>query len=828
MNKKFFSVIIAISLLAISTAAQTTVSALETQLMKKKLMLPNGWSLSPAGRSLPLGDLPLNIAVSRSQKLIAVTNNGQSVQSLQLIDPRSEKVLDNIVIPKSWYGLKFSADEKYLYASGGNDNWILKYAISNGKLKLADSILLGKKWPEKISPAGIELNDVKNEMYVVTKENNSLYIIDVATKKIIHQQSITEPAYSCILSNNKKELYISSWGGKKVLVFDVASRKITAEINVDENPNELLLSKNGKFLFVANAGDNSVSVIDIAKRKVLEVLNAALYPDAPTGSASNGLALSEDQKILYVANADNNSLAVFDVSKPGSSKSKGFIPVGWYPTNVKVIGKKIFVANGKGFSSLPNAKGPDPTKKDQDVAYQQGDFKNKQSRIDYIGGLFKGTMSIIDEPSVAQLSIYSKVVYDNTPYTKERELNARGEAGNPIPMKVGDASPIKYVFYVIKENRTYDQVLGDMPGGNGDTSLVLFGKNITPNQHKLASEFVLLDNFYVDGEVSADGHNWSTAANANDYLEKTWQTSYGGRGGNYDAEGNREVSNPDRGFIWDYCKRAGVSYRTYGEFADDYKANIKVLENHFCPYYTSWDESVRDTSRFYQWKREFDSLLAKNAVPRFNSLRLINDHTEGQRIGRPTPFAHVADNDLAVGMFVEYLSKSPIWKETAIFILEDDAQNGPDHVDAHRSPAYIAGGFVKRNFVDHTMYSTSSMLRTMELILGLPPMSQYDAAAEPMWRCFNKTADLTAFQSVPALVDLNEKNTKNTASAKLSETFDFSKEDLIPDLVFSEVIWKAVKGEESIMPAPRRSAFVKIKDNDEDEEGEKETSKKNK
>lgn len=168
---------------------------------------------------------------------------------------------------------------------------------------------------------------------------------------------------------------------------------------------------------------------------------------------------------------------------------------------------------------------------------------------------------------------------------------------------------------MIKENRTYDQVLGDMPGGNGDTSLVLFGKNITPNQHKLASEFVLLDNFYVDGEVSADGHNWSLAANANDYLEKTWPTSYGGRGGNYDAEGNREISNPDRGFIWDYCKRAGVSFRTYGEFADDYKANYKTLENHFCPYYTSWDESVRDTTRFYQWKREFDSLLAANAVP---------------------------------------------------------------------------------------------------------------------------------------------------------------------------------------------------------------------
>lgn len=792
---------------------------------QQQVQLPNGWHLSPAGRSLPLGDLPLNIAVSKSKKLMAVTNNGQSIQSIQLINPVTEKELDRVIVPRSWYGLKFSADEKFLYASGGNDNWILKYAISNNKLQLKDSISLGKKWPEKISPAGIEIDDAAKRMYVVTKENNSLYIIDLVTKKTIQQLALEDAAYSCLLSANKKELFISVWGAKKIVVFDIAAMKITAQIPVGENPNELLLSKNGKQLYVANAGDNSVSVIDIAKRKELEVLNAALYPDAPTGSASNGLALSENQKTLYVANADNNCLAVFDVSKPGFSKSKGFIPTGWYPTNVKVIGKKIFVSNGKGFTSKPNAKGPDPTKRDQEVIYQQGDYKNKQSRVEYIAGLFKGEMSIIDEPTDAKIAAYSKMVYDNTPYTKEKELHTKGEVGNPIPMKVGEASPIKYVFYILKENRTYDQVLADVPGGNGDTSLLLFGERITPNQHKLVKEFVLLDNFYVDGEVSADGHNWSTAANANDYLEKTWPTNYGGRGGQYDAEGNRGIANPDRGFIWDYCKRAGISYRTYGEFADDYKANIPVLENHFCPYFTSWDESVRDTTRFYQWKREFDSLLAVNAVPRFNSLRFINDHTEGQRIGKPTPFAHVADNDWAVGLFVEYLSKSPIWKETAIFIVEDDAQNGPDHVDAHRTTAYVAGGFVKRKFIDHTMYSTSSMLRTIELILGLPPMSQYDAAAEPMWRCFSKEADLTPFQSVPALVDLNEKNTKNTASARLSETFDFSKEDRIPDLVFSEVIWKAVKGEESVMPAPRRSAFVKMVENEDEEEENKKRKK---
>jgi YVTN family beta-propeller protein len=820
--KYFFLFILLVFLSTIASGQKHL--ALEDQLTKKRVTLPNGWSLSPAGRFLPLGDLPLNIAVSSSKKWIAVTNNGQSVQSIQLINAKTEKIIHNMVVPKSWYGLKFSGDEKMLYASGGNDNWILQYEIENSKLVLKDTIKLGKKWPEKISPAGIEIDDAGKKMYVVTKENNSLYILDLSTKKIVQQVVLGAEAYACLLSSNKKELYISLWGGDKVLVFDVAQKKIKTEIGVGDNPNELLLTKNGRYLFVANANDNSVSVIEVKQGKVIEVLNAALYPNAPAGSASNGLALSTDEKTLYIANADNNCLAVFDVTVPGRSKSKGFIPTGWYPTNVKVIGKRIWVSNGKGFSSFANPNGPNPAGEKYKVAYQRGDTAALKKN-EYIGGLMKGTMSIIDEPSEVILASYSKAVYQNTPYTKEKELNAAGEKGNPIPMKVGEPSPIKYVFYIIKENRTYDQVLGDMPEGNGDTSLVLFGEKITPNQHKLAREFVLLDNFYVDGEVSADGHNWSTSANATDYLEKTWPTGYGSRGGNYDAEGNRPIANPKGGFIWDYCKRAGVTYRTYGEFADDGKANIPVLEGHFCPYFTGWDESVKDTTRFYQWRKEFDSLVTANAVPQFNSLRFINDHTEGLRIGRPTPFAHVADNDLAVGLFVEHLSKSAIWKESVVFIVEDDAQNGPDHVDAHRTIAFVAGPHVKRNFVDHTMYSTSSMLRTIELILGLPPMSQYDAAATPMWRSFTATPNLSPFASLPANVDLNEKNTKTTASAKLSETFDFSKEDRIPDLIFSEVIWKAVKGEDSKMPAPRRSAFVKIVDEEEKEDHSKQKKK---
>jgi len=464
------------------------------QLASKKITLPNGWSLSPAGKSLPLGDLPLNMVVSKSGKLIAVTNNGQSTQTIQLINASTEKQLDEVTIAKSWYGLKFSADEKKLYASGGNDNWILQYNIIQNKLILADSFLLGKKMKDLISPAGIEVDDAANKMYVVTKEDNSLYIVDLLSKEVLQEIKLDGEAYSCLLSKDKKTLYISCWGCDKIILFDTKLRTVRQSIAVGDNPNEIIINKKNTHLFVANANDNSVSIIDLATNKVIETLNAALYPNAPSGSTTNGLALSADDKTLYIANADNNCLTVFDISKIGESKSKGFIPVGWYPTNVKVIGSKIFVTNGKGFLSQANPFGPSPYRSNQSVIYQQGDT-SKPMGVQYIAGLFKGTLSIIPTPSDKQLYIFSKAVYANTPYTKEKELNAEGLAGNPIPRKVGEKSPIKHVFYVIKENRTYDQVLADMPQGNGDTSLLLFGKNVTPNQHNLANDFVLLDNF---------------------------------------------------------------------------------------------------------------------------------------------------------------------------------------------------------------------------------------------------------------------------------------------------------------------------------------------
>lgn len=782
--------------------------AISAQKMAPVVSLPNGWKLSSAGKSFGLGDLPLNIAVSHSKKFVAVTNNGVSAHSIMLIDVKSERVIDSVIIPKAWYGLTFSPDDQFLYAAGGHDNKIVRYEIIQNKLNKKDEIVLGAVWPNRIAPAGITCDSKRQKIYVVTRDNRSLYVIDAKTQKIDKQFGLDGEAYMSVMSTDAKELYISCWGCDHVLVFDLNMQAWKTPIKVGDNPNEMLLSPNGQHLYVCNANDNTVSVINLKTKKVIETLDVALYPNSPSGSTTNGLAMDPVKKSLYIANADNNCLAVFDVSNPGKSVPKGFIPVGWFPTNVKFINNKIWVTNGKGNTSLANPYGPRPVKNGEEVILHGADV-NAPKKVQYIGSMFKGTMSVISRPTDKDLQGYSKAVYRNASYSPSKSDLADKEApGFPIPMKMGQKSPIKYVFYVIKENRTYDQVLSDVKGGNGDTTLLLFGRKYTPNQHAIAEKFVLLDNFYVDSEVSADGHMWSMGAYATDYMEKSWPTSYGGKGGGIYGDPEKNVVLNKSGYIWDLCNRYGVTFRTYGEFVTNGKATIPVLDKHFHPTFPSYSLAIMDTTRLRIWKTEFETIVKENRVPQFNTLRLGNDHTEGLRIGRPTPYAHVADNDLAVGQLIETLSKSPIWNETAVFILEDDAQNGADHVDAHRSPAYLAGGFVKRNYVDHTAYSTSSMLRTIELILGLSPMSQYDAAAMPMWRSFDSVAKPSDFKAISPNVDLRTKNVARNEWQRKSELFNFEKEDTNNDVAFNLVLWHGLKGDKIPFPGPTRAAFV--------------------
>jgi len=773
-----------------------------------RTLLPNGWYLTPAGTSIPLGsDLPLNIALAPDGQHAAVTNNGNGAQTIDLIDLRTRRVTAAVPIAKAWLGLAFDKDQ--LYASGGNDDIIIHYKLVSDSLLPVDTLVLGKPWPAgKISPTGLTIDSKRHRLYVVTKEDDALYIFDLATRQIISRTALSAEAYTCVLSPNTQQLYISAWGGRKVWIYDTRAQSLLDSVATDDHPNDMTIDRKGRFLYVANANANSVNIIDCKTRMVVETLHTALDPDAPIGSTTNSVALDEKTHRLYIANADNNYLAVFDIGNPGHSTAKGFIPGGWYPTCVRLTGGNLLVANGKGLSSLPNPFGPDPM--EHTANYKHSDLARRKVRP-YIGDMFHGTVSVIPVPNAAALSRYTAQVYANTPYSHAVEIKAAGEPGNPIPQKTGDPTPIKHVFYVLKENRTYDQVLGDVSQGNGDSTLCLFGRDVTPNAHALVEDFLLLDNFYVNAEVSADGHNWSMAGYATDFVEKNWPTNYSGRGGNYDFDGSRPAANPTKGFIWDYCSRAGVSFRNYGEFMDNGYPTLPVLKEpkNYCKRYPGWDLGIQDIFRESVFEKDFDSLVRAGALPQLCTIYLPNDHTSGLYKGAYSPISQVADNDLALGLLVEHISHSPIWKESAIFVLEDDAQDGPDHVDAHRSPAYVISPYIRRHTVNHTLYSTTSILRTMELILGLPPMSQHDAASTSLWNCFTATPDTAAYTVRPARVDINVRNTASTGpAAELSKHLDLTDADRVPDGLLNAVLWKAIKGDACPVPQPRRSAFV--------------------
>ncbi len=772
-----------------------------------RILLPNGWKLSPVGMQLELGDLPLGMDVSPDGKYAVITNNGYSKPTISLVDVQTKKVIETIPLKNAWVGIKFSRDAKSFFVSGGNENVVYRYTVEQGKAALVQTFRFGQHYPmETISVAGLDIDQKDSLLYAVSKGDSGLRIVAlVNSKKPPIKIPLPGIPYACRVSNDGKQVFISLWSSAHVLVYDIATSQVIQTIRVGDHPNEILQSSEGNRLFVANANANTVSVIDLSEGKVIETISTALLPNALAGSTPNSLALSNDERKLFVANADNNYLAVIDVSKFGRSKSLGFIPVGWYPTSVRICPKtnQILVANGKGLSSQANPDGPNPTMK-------------KKPNEQYIASLFRGTLSIIDMPSTKQLAKYSEQVYGNSPYAEPKTKKKLCDKNNPIPYLSAKKSPVKYVFYIIKENRTYDQVFGDIVEGNGDSSLTLFPQAITPNHHALAKEFVLLDNFYADAEVSADGHNWSMAAYATDYVEKTWPTLYGERGGRYDFE-EGEIASPSSGYVWDLCRKNNISYRSYGEFVqngktekDSVKASVQALEGHVAPFFRGWDLNYSDIERAKAWMREFAEFERNGNLPRFQIIRLPNDHTWGTHLLALTPQAYVAQNDVALGMIVERISHSKFWKESAIFVIEDDAQNGPDHVDAHRTVALVASPYTKRHVVDHTMYSTSSMLQTMEIILGLPPMTQFDLAATPMCNSFISKPDFTPYISRKANVNLEEKNIAGVYGSKRSEELNLAEADAIPDIEFNEIIWKSIKGADSEMPPPTRSAFVRV------------------
>ena len=820
------------------------------------VLLPNQWSLRPVGKTITLGDFPVNIAVHPGGRYAVVLHCGWGVNEVVVVDLPRSKVMSRVDVGEAFYGLAFSADGTRLFCSGAGTEEIHTFDFKDGFLSGHLPIQV-RPAKERGVPAGLAPTADGRGLWVAHLWGQSATLLDLAGKadpqhvafmppEAITAANIQKPPadpdlaaatkrteamaqgspegapfpYACVLDEPRERLYVSLWAHAAVAVVDTKTHAILDRWRTEEHPNEMLLNKDGSLLFVANANRNTISILTTRDGRTLETLSAALHPQSPPGSTPNSLALSPDGRLLFAANACNNNVAVFDVSTPGQSRSLGLIPVGWYPTSVRVTpnGKQLLVANGKGTSPKSNRHGPQPTR------------GQPRTLVEYIGGLFQGSLSVIDLPTgerfLGQMEKWTAQALRCSPLQADASVPTKRPKDNPIPGRVGDPSPIRWCLYVIKENRTYDQVLGDLPEGNGDPSLCLFPEPVTPNHHRLAREFVLLDNFYVESEVSADGHEWTMGAYATDYVEKTWPLSYGhNQSGKfpYPSEGNFAVAEPSGGYLWDRAREAQVTYRSYGEFvspgrtpADPGTTRMAALAGHFDPFYRGWDMDYPDVKRAERFISELQRFEQEGDMPRLQILRLPNDHTYGTSVGKPTPTAMVADNDLALGMIVEAISKSKFWPRTAIFVVEDDAQNGADHVDAHRTIAYAISPYVKRGTVDSTMYSTCSMLRTMELILGLKPLSQFDAAAAPMYASFQPEPDLAPYTALPATVDLNARNTASAWGAELSGSMDFTREDAADDLLLNEVVWRSVRGADHPMPAPVRAAFVRFNEDDDD------------
>lgn len=824
MKTRFRSALVLVVLSAATAWAAPQKAALKEP---KVTLLPNGWKISPVGQHFTVGDLPMNMVVSPDGDHVIVTNNGYSQPNLVVYDHTKQITRERVALESAWLGLSFHPDGKRLFSSGSAKNRVDEFSWDRGALKKTGDFVLPKPANDSFV-GGLAVSPDGKRLYAVHVLGEKLHAIDIETRAVVKTIDLKAEPYTVLVSPDSATVYLSLWGGARVLVFNAADLSLKHEIEVGEHPNAMAFSKDGTRLFVACANTNAVWNIDLAQAYATEQISIAPFPNMPPGSTPNALDLSPDGKTLLVANADNNTVAVIEIEDDGKGEVEGFIPTGWYPTGVRYSkdGSKIFILSGKGLASAANPRG-------RHAGLNQGP--------EYIGSMLWGSLTTLDTPSAAKLKEYTATALFVTPDTGKSQLApAKAPARSVIPRKVGAPSAIKYVFYVIRENRTYDQVLGDLPQGNGDPSLTLFGEQTTPNVHALARQFVLLDNFYVDAEVSYDGHAFSTGAWATDAVEKIWPMNYGRREGRYLSEGGGAMRNQygnlaagPRGYLWDAAARKGVSYRSYGEFSipgaeirwdeggmkPPYQGSVPGLKDHVHPTYPPYNLSIPDNQRIDVWLEEFREFEKNGTLPRLNILRLGNDHTAGTRPGSKTPRAMIAENDHALGRLVEAISKSRYWKETAIFVVEDDAQNGSDHMDAHRSIGFIISPYTQRKgMVDSTLYTTSGFLRTMELILGLEPLSQYDAAATPAYNAFALTANTAPYVALAPRIDITEMNDPRAWGARESQEMNLAEADRAPDLLLNEIVWRSVRGAHSKMPPPVRAAWLKRGVGDEDDE----------
>jgi YVTN family beta-propeller protein len=796
------------------------------------VLVPTGQIVRPAGESLAYPGRPVDLVLSPDgSRLYAKDNTGVLV-----VDAVNWKVLQRLAfgdkIGGSLHGIALRRDGKRLYASTAQDRLFEADVDRDGRLEWARKILLsgpGGKGPSHAT--GIALSKDGKRAYVCLSRNNSLAIVDLESGKLTKEIAVGIAPYAVLLSGAETVAYVSNWGGRRptpgertavssdtpvivdargvafsgtVCRVDLKEGRTVEQVETGLHPAGMALSADGETLYVANANSDTVSLLRTKKLALVQSLLVRPDPALPFGSATNALALGRDGKTLFAANGGNNAVAVLALDGPKGKPLtlRGFIPAGWYPGAVVCDKKHLYIANVKG----------------------EGSRTKTRATWGVYG--YRGTLTRVPLPSAKDLADYTKQVRDDTDVPQillAQETGNKGAPPVPVPARVGEPSVFEHVVYVIKENRTYDQVFGDLKQGNGDPSLCLFGRDVTPNHHALAEQFVLLDNFYCNGVLSADGHSWVTEGNVTDHIEK----SFGGFTRSY-TFGDDPLTYSSSGFLWDGALLAGRSIRNYGEMRDsetipkkatfsevwnDYrsgkqtvrfahKMGVETLARYSAPDYPGWNMNVTDQQRVDVFLKELREAEKTGKWPALTIVYLPQDHTSGTSPGMPTPQAHVADNDLALGRLVEAISRSRFWKTTVVFVVEDDPQDGFDHVDGHRSLCLVASPYTKRKQVIHTFSNQTSVLHTMERILGVPPMTQFDSRAPLLTDCFTAKPDFTPYRALPVKVPLDQLNRPMSelkgASlewARKSLAQDLSKPDAIDDDTFNRILWHAVKGD---------------------------------
>jgi DNA-binding beta-propeller fold protein YncE len=754
--------------------------------------LPTGLRLDPTGDAVKLGSMPLGMALAPGGRQAAVVLSGWREQGLQVVDLASRRVTQTLQQDAAFYGLAFARDGREIYVSGGNEDSIYCYRWSHGAAELDRRIALAKKEPGKTGsryPAGLATSPRGHFLYVAENVADSLAVVDLTTAQVV-QRFPTDHYPLAVEVAADGQVYVSAWGGDTLSTFRVLADGTLAydgRLRVGRHPSALLASASGSRLFVALGSTDQIAVVDTRRRQILRTLSDAPPGSPAAGSTPNALALSADGSRLFVAEADNNAVAVFDVEAaragPGGGASRperlaGRIPTDWYPTAVLSKAGQLLVLSGKGHGSRANPDGPIPG---EGIARPLG----------YDLGQLDGTLRLVPLPPAPA------VLADCT-----RRVAAANGWGRRHP--ASRYPPFKHVVYIIKENRTYDQVLGDLREGDGDPSLVYFGREVSPNHHALALRFGLFDRFYTNAEVSSQGHVWSTAAYVTDYGEKTIPSSYAGKRESVDGEASGE---PAAGFLWTLAKQKGIAFRDYGEMVktpEGWPVTQAELAADVSAAFAPFDLHVTDQSRAEAWIAELDRFARDGAMPALEVMHLAGDHTAGGRAGFRTPRAFMADNDLALGRIVEALSRSPFWKDTVIFVLEDDSQAGPDHVDSHRSVMLIISAYSRPGLI-HRFANTTDVVAAIEDVLGLGHLSKYDYFSRSLADVFAPSPDLAPYAAIVPQVDMNEMNPPRSAAARMSRDLDLTAPDRVPDAVFNRILWLMIKGARPVPAAIARS-----------------------